>query len=145
MKFHSEVTINRPVKEVYRFTVSHKNLSKWIDGFEAYRAVKGRNRSKGSKAIHVYKDAAGKLEVNEEVLDLIPEKSFVTKLSHKNMDTRLEFRFLDQGNRTKIIADANVRLKPPIFNLFSFFMKSRMKEQQQADLRRLKHLLEASK
>lgn len=145
MKFSSEITIKRSVKEVYRYAVSHKNLGKWIDGFEAYRSIKGRNRGKGSQATHVYKDSAGKLEVHEEVIDLIPEKSFITRLTHKNMDTQLEFRFLDQGGSTKVITDTNVKLKPAVFNLFSLLMKGKMKKQQQADLRRLKNILEAAK
>lgn len=145
MKFSSEVIINRSTKEVYRFAVSHKNLSRWIDGFESYKSIKGRNRGKGSTATHIYKDSAGKLEVHEEVLDLVPEKSFKSRLSHKNMDTILEFRFLDQGSSTKVVTDTHVKLKPAVFNLFSFFMKGQMKKQQQTDLRRLKHLVEASK
>lgn len=145
MKFSSEVIINRSTKEVYRFAVSHKNLSRWKDGFESYRAIKGRNRGKGSTATHVYRDRAGKLEVYEEVLDIIPDKSFKSRLSHKNMDTIQELRFLDQGGSTKVITETHVKLKPAIFNLFSFFMKGQMQKQQLADLRRLKHLLEASK
>ena len=145
MKFSSEIEINRSVKDVFRFAVSHKNLSRWVDGFQAFKSVKGRNRNKGSKATHIYKDAAGILEVHEEVLDIIPEKSFKTSLSHKNMDTVLELKFLNYGGRTKVITDTNVKLKPAIFNLFSFLMKGQMKKQQQADLRRLKNAVEAMK
>ena len=145
MKFSSEVIINRSTKEVYRFAISHKNLSRWKDGFESYRATKGRNRGKGSTATLIYKDSAGKLEVHEEVLDIIPEKSFKSRLTHKNMDTIEEIRFLDQGGSTKVITDTHVKLKPAVFNLFSFFMKGQMQKQQMADLRRLKHVVEASK
>jgi len=143
MKFSSQVIIRRPIKEVYRFTVSHKNLSQWLDGFQAYKSIKGRNRGVGSQATHIYQDSAGKLEVHEEVLAVIPDKSFKSRLTHKNMDTTLEYRFLDQGDETKVVTDTHVKLKPAVFNLFSFFMKGQMKKQQQADLRKLKHLLEA--
>ena len=145
MKFSSEIEINRSVKEVYRFAVNSKNLSRWVDGFQTFKSVKGRNRNKGSKATHIYKDAAGTLEVHEEVLDIIPEKLFKTSLSHKNMDTVLELKFLNYGGRTKVITDTNVKLKPAVFNLFSFLMKGKMKQQQQADLRRLKNAIEAMK
>jgi len=111
MKFSSEIVVKRSVKEVYRFTVSHKNLSKWVDGFQSYKAIKGRNRGKGSTSTHVYQDSAGKLEVHEEVLEVVAEKSFKSRLTHKNMDTILELRFLDHGESTKVIADANVTLK----------------------------------
>lgn len=143
MKFSSEIIINSPTKEVFRYATSHKNLSRWLDGFQSFKATKGRNRGKGSTAILIYQDAAGKLEVNEEVLDVVPNKSFKTRLYHKNMDTVLELRFLDQGESTKVFTDTHVKLKPPIFNLFSFFMKGQMMKQQQGDLRRLKNAIEA--
>jgi uncharacterized protein YndB with AHSA1/START domain len=142
MKFSSNIEINRPVKEVYRFTVSPKNLSRWVDGFESFNPKKGRNRGKGSTATHIYRDSAGKLEVHEEVLDIKPEKYFKTHLSHKNMETDLEFKFLNLGDSTRVVTDTYVRLKPAIFNLFSFFMKGQMKKQQLADLRRLKNEVE---
>ncbi len=144
MNFISEIVINGPVKDVYRYTISHKNLSKWVNDFKSFQAVKGRNRGKGSTAIHIYEDSAGELKVNEEVLDLVTNKSFKTRLYHKNMDTVLEFRFLDHGTSTKVIADTRIKLKPPVFNLFSFFMKGGMKKQQQGDLRRLKNAIEGS-
>ena len=145
MKFSSETIIKRSVKEVFRFTISHKNLSKWVDGFQTYKSIKGRNRGIGSTATHIYKDSAGILEVHEEVLEIITGKSFKSRLSHKNMDTILSFRFLDHGDHTKLVVEAQVKLKPAIFNLFSFFMKGQMKKQQQADIRRLKHLIEGMK
>ena len=111
MKFSSEIEINRSVNDVFRYAVSHKNLSKWVDGFQAFKAVKGRNRNKGSQATHIYKDAAGILEVHEEVLDIIPEKLFKSSLSHKNMETILELKFLNHGGRTKVVTDTNVKLK----------------------------------
>ncbi len=145
MKFSSEIIINRSIKEVYRFTISHKNLSRWIDGFQAYKSTKGRNRGLGSEAVHIYQDSAGKLEVREEVLEINPEKNFKSRLTHKNMDTTLEFRFLDQGGSTKVVTDTYVKLKPAVFNLFSIFMKGQMKKQQMGDLRRLKNVVEAAK
>lgn len=142
MKFRSEIIINQPVNEVFRFATNYKNLSRWVDGFQSYKSTKGRNRGIGSTSIHVYKDSAGLLEVNEEVIEVQEDKLFKTRLSHKNMDTILSMRFLDQGNSTKVVTEAVVKLKPYIFNLFSFLMKGQMKKQQQADLRKLKNVIE---
>jgi polyketide cyclase/dehydrase/lipid transport protein len=145
MKFSSEIIINRSVQEVFRFTTSHKNLSRWVDGFQTFKSIKGRNRGEGSTATHIYQDSAGLLEVHEEVMEITSDKLFKSRLTHKNMDTILAFKFLNQGNSTKIITETKVRLKPAIFNLFSLFMKGQMKKQQQADLRKLKNVIEAGK
>ena len=145
MKFKSEIIINKPVNEVFRYTISPKNLSRWIDGFEKFKPVSGKPRHAGSIGMHIYNDKEGRLEVKEEILTIEPRKSIKSHLSHKNMETTLVFRFFDQGNSTKIIVDTRVRLKPFIFNLASPFVKSPMKKQQLADLTRLKKCLELQK
>ena len=142
MNFRSEITINKPVKEVFKYVINPKNLSKWVDGFEKFKPQKGKPRQLGSVGTHIYNDKDGKLEVREEVLANEPDKILKTHLSHKNMETTLTFRFLNQGDSTKLIAETKVRLKPFIFNLASPFVKTPMKKQQQADLDRLKKRLE---
>ncbi len=145
MKFRSEIIINKQIKEVYQFTINPKNLSRWVDGFEKYKLVSGKVRQVGSIGIQIYNDKEGKLEVHEEVLAHEPGKSLKTHLSHKNMETILDLHFLDQGNSTKLAAEAAVKLKPLVFNLMSPFVKNPMKKQQLADLKRLKHCIEQKK
>jgi hypothetical protein len=142
MKFRSEIIINKPLKDVFKYTINPKNLSNWVDGFEKFKPLSGKSWQVGSIGIQFYNDKEGKLEVREEVLAHESDKSLKTHLSHKNMETILEFRFLDQGDSTKLIAEAQVRLKPFLFNLFAPFVKTPMKKQQLADLKRLKNCLE---
>jgi len=145
MKFLSEIIINKSVKEVFQYTVNPKNLSRWVDGFEKFKPQSGKLRQVGSIGTHFYNDKEGKLEVREEVLAFETGKCFKTHLSHKNMETTLNFRFLNQGESTKIIVETYIRLKPLLFNLASPFVKNPMKKQQQADLTRLKKCLEPQK
>lgn len=142
MKFQSEIIIEKPVKDVYRFTINPKNLSRWVDSFEKFKPQSGKPRQVGSIGFHIYNDNEGILEVREEVLAHEPNKIFKTFMSHKNMETTLNFRFLDQGGSTKLIAEANARLKPMLFNLIAPFLKNTMRKQQLADLERLKACLE---
>ncbi len=145
MKFQSEIIINKPVKEVYQFTINPKNLPHWVDGFEKFKPLSGKARKVGSIGIHLYKDKEGKFEVREEVLSHEVGKSLKTQLSHKNMETTLNLRFLNQGDSTKLIAEVKVNLKPYLFNLAAPFVKGPMKKQQLTDLKRLKHCFEQKK
>lgn len=145
MKFQSEIIINKSVKEVFQYTVNPKNLSRWVDGFEKFKPLSGKVRQVGSVGTHIYNDKGGKLEVREEVLALESDKNLKTHLSHKNMETTLNFRFLNQGDSTKIIVETQIRLKPLLFNLASPFVKAPMKKQQQADLNRLKSCFDLQK
>ena len=145
MKFQSEIIINKSVKEVYNFTINPKNLSRWVDGFESFKQISGKSRKIGSVGIQIYYDNDGRLEVHEEVIEHQPGKNLKTYLSHKNMETTLNLRFLDQGKSTKLIAEVDVRLKPLLSNLTAPFVKTPMRKQQLADLKRLKRFLEQKK
>ena len=113
MKFQSEIIIHKPVREVFRYTLDPKNLSRWIEGFKKFKPLSGKARQVGSVGMHIYDDKEGKLEVREEILAIKAEKNLKTKLSHKNMETTLNFVFLDQGNNsTKLIAETNVLTLP---------------------------------
>ena len=47
MNFQSEIIINKPVREVFKYTLDIKNLSRWVDGFQKYKVVSGKARKPG--------------------------------------------------------------------------------------------------
>ena len=113
-----------------------------MDGFQRFKQLSGRQRQAGAKLILVFKDKAGELEVNEQVLEVTKGKLIRSELSHKNMRTQQNFRFLNQGGTCKVLVDTQVRLRPAVFNLFGFFVKGPMQKQQREDLQRLKQVIE---
>ena len=58
------------------------------------------------------------------------------------MSSKVRYRFLDRGDSTELVAENELSLKPALLNLFGFFLKGSMREQQAADLRTLKERLE---
>ena len=144
MNLHSTILIKASVNTVYQYTTDPRNLGKWVHGFKEYKSRKGRKRSTGSTAVQVFDDGGEILEIQEEVLSNVPNKEFVCHLSHKNMESEVTYRFLNQGDAiTKLQVSARVRLKPVLFNLFSIFVKGPMRRQQEEDLRRLKNCIES--
>ena len=142
MKFQSNILIKESVNKVYQYTVDPKNLKNWVHGFKQYKPQKGRRRTTGSTAVQVFDDGE-LMEVKEEVLSNVANKEFVCRLSHKNMESNVSYRFLNQGDAlTKLVVQTDVRLKPAIFNLFSLFVKGPMRKQQDDDLKRLKRVIE---
>jgi uncharacterized protein YndB with AHSA1/START domain len=144
MTFTTSVYIEKPLSDVYRYVVLEpKHMKNWVQGFDAYRVQTGRKRKTGSVATQVFNDDGHKTEVREEVLEIKPNQRFRCLLSHRNMLSEQDFQFLNQGDgRTKLLVETEVKLRPALFNLFSFFMKGPMRRQQQADLERLKSILE---
>lgn len=144
MKFSNRIEIDRPPREVYRYFVNPQNLKRWQANYERFRASKGGGkRPSGSRGIHVFKDVKGELEVEELVIKNVADREFEHRMTAKNMSSKVRYRFLDRGDCTEVVVDNELRLKPALLNLFGFFLRGSMRDQQAADLRSLKREVES--
>jgi len=145
MRFTSHIDIERPAAKVFAFVLHPDNMKHWVQGFRSYRPVKGRKRKSGSRAVQLFQEPDGKTtEVTEEVRKLVPGQLIELQLSHQNMDSEVVYRFLDQGEHTRLQVAVSTRLKPWAFSLLAPFVKGPMRNRQEQDLLRLKQHLEQS-
>ncbi len=142
MTIKTIIDIQEPVTKVFQGLLTPENMPKWIEGFEKLQPIKGKRPRKGSVSNHIFRDTKGKLIVMETVLNYEKDKKFEILLSHKNMETNQSFELHSQGDITRLILTTNTRLIPAFMGIFSIFMKSQMKKQQETDLRKFKKLLE---
>ena len=143
MTIKTVIDIRRPIAEVFKELVNPDNMPKWIEGFQKLEKVKGRRPRKGSISTQVHKDSKGRMELKEEILLFERNKTFEIRLSHKNMDTRQSYEFINQGkSMTRVILTTETRLIPAFIGIFSVFMKGGMRKQQEANLMRFKKLME---
>lgn len=145
MRFSTDIVIERSVSDVYQFVRQPNNMKHWVQGFQAFRPRKGTPRRPGSLAVQVFEEPDGKTtEVQEKVLQIQPNESIRLRLTHRNMDSSVHYRFLDLGEHTKLVVDVSTQLKPKLFFLLTPFVKGPMRRQQQQDLLRLKRYLETT-
>lgn len=144
MIFQTDIIINAPAETVFRFVTNTQNMSRWMEGFKRYESSAGKKRRAGGQGKLFYEDQAGVLEIQEKVLEMVRNRSIKTELSNKNMTTVLEYRMLNQGGVTKLLATTKVKLKPAVFNLFAFFVKGPMKKQQVREFAVLKKCIETA-
>ncbi|MEM7103061.1 MAG: SRPBCC family protein [Bacteroidota bacterium] len=143
MEINLDITINRPVAEVFDYFVAPKNLKNWVYDFNRFLPVKGKNRRKGDKAKHIFGKGKNKLEVVEEVLENKRHEVFEVFMSVKNMHSLNTYTFESlEDNSTRIMLHLDIKMKPAILNLVSPIMKGSFKSQQSRDLRKLKEVLE---
>jgi len=143
MKFETNITVKKPINDVYKYLVDPKNLKDWVDDFKQYNQKKGKRSKKGSIGTLVFEDKEGVLNVKEEIINAIPIEVFEISLNHENMESTVVNKFYDLGgNATKIIVYTKVKLKPYIANLFSPLVKREMRMKQLGDYKRLKYNLE---
>lgn len=143
MTIKTVIDIRRPVAEVFKELVNPDSMSNWIDGFIKLEKVKGRRPRRGSISNQIHKDSKGRMELREEVLLFERNKRFELRLSHKNMDTKQSYEFINQDkSMTRVILTTQIRLIPAFIGIFSVFMKGSMRRQQEKNLMQFKKLME---
>lgn len=143
MKTHSEIIINKPVKEVWDFFDNPENMKKWLRGFKSFEMISGNQGEPGARAKHVYEEKGRTIEVTEEITRRVPYEEFSGTLYHKYFMSYIENKFDDLGDgRTSIIVDSEIRFKSLPWNIMGAFMKKTIQERQDEDLKRLKEAVE---
>ena len=143
MLTQTTVIINRPIKEVWAFFKNPDTLKLWLGGFQRFEQVSGTPGTVGAKAKHYFLEKGKDLVMDEEIIEVIPEKKFVGTLSSPMMVNTVTNYFNDLGNnQTEYSLSSDTLFKGFFWKQIGPLMKSEFKKRQENDLQRLKQVLE---
>jgi len=143
MLTQSTVIINRPIKEVWDFFKDPNNLKLWLGGFQRFEQVSGEPGTIGAKAKHYFIERGKDLVLDEEILEVIPEKKFLGTLDSPMMVNTVTNYFNDLGNnKTEYSLSSDKQFKSFFWKQVGPLMKGEFKKRQEHDLQKLKQVLE---
>jgi len=143
MLTQSTVIINRPIKEVWDFFKDPNTLKLWLGGFQRYEQVSGTPGTVGAKAKHYFIERGKELVLDEEIIEVIPEKKFLGTLGSPMMVNTVTNYFNDLGNnKTEYSLSSDTQFKGFFWKQVGPLMKGEFKKRQQNDLQKLKQVLE---
>jgi len=144
MLTQSTVIINRPIKEVWAFFKDPNNLKLWLGGFQRYEQVSGTPGTVGAKAKHYFIERGKELVLDEEIIEVIPEKKFLGILGSPMMVNTVTNYFNDFGNdQTEYSLSSDTQFKGFFWKQVGPLMKGEFKKRQENDLQKLKQVLES--
>ena len=143
MLTQSTVIINRPIKDVWEFFKDPNNLKLWLGGFQRYEQVSGTPGTVGAKAKHYFIERGKELVLDEEIIEVIPEKKFLGTLGSPMMVNIVTNYFNDLGNnQTEYSLSSDTQFKGFFWKQVGPLVKGEFKKRQENDLRKLKQVLE---
>lgn len=143
MLTQSTVIINKPVKEVWDFFKDPNNLKLWLGGFQRFEHINGTPGTVGAKAKHYFLEKGKELVLEEEIIEEIPQKKFVSTLSSPMMVNTVTNYFNDLGNnQTEYSLSSDTQFKGFFWKQVGPLMKGEFKKRQENDLQTLKQVLE---
>lgn len=146
MLTESKVIINKPVGEVWAFLQNPDNLKLWISGFQKAEHVSGVPGTVGAKAKHYFLEKGKELVLEEEIIEVIPQKKFVGTLGSSMMVNSVTSYLTDLGNsQTEYYLSSDTQFKGFLWKQIGPLMKGEFKRRQEKDLQTLKLVLENGK
>lgn len=137
------IIINRPVREVWEFFQNPDNLKLWLSGFQKVEHVSGVPGTVGAKAKHYFLERGKELILDEEILEVIPEKKFVGTLGSSMMLNTVTNYFKDIGNgQTEYSISSDTQFKGFLWKQIGPLMKGEFKKRQERDMQTIKEVLE---
>ena len=112
-------------------------------GFQRFEAVSGTPATVGAKTKHYFLERGKELVLEEEIIEVIPEKKFVGTLGSSMMVNTVTNYFNDLRNgQTEYSLSSDTQFKGFFWKQVGPLMKGEFKKRQERNLQKLKQVLE---
>ncbi|MBX2835806.1 MAG: SRPBCC family protein [Gammaproteobacteria bacterium] len=147
MNCHSEVTINKPLQQVWDYCNNPDNLKLWLNDFVRYEQLTGDvNAPKiGDMANQTFDQNGKEFTMKEEIIAYDPPHHIKLLMTHKWFDMHIVNDFEELGpDQTKLIATADTIRTNWMMKIMMIFMpSSKMQKDHDQQINTLKNLIEA--
>ncbi len=140
--FQVQVTVNRPPAVAWKVFNDETRMGEWLIGFQSMDLIAGEKGAVGSRYRMVFIDEGETIEMEEEMLTVVPEKEFSFVLRNDFIEAEVMIRLEAADAGTLITSDnkvTGVGLIAPLMPLLVGSMQERQIEQYQL----LKGIIEA--
>ncbi len=138
----NSIEIRRPVEAVFAFVSDQRNSPQWQGSIQEARVTPDGPPTVGTKVTQVVSFLGVKLEPTGEITALEPNRSLSFKGRSGPASLEGTWRFEAVGEGTRL--SGTFQVEPGgLFKMAGPLFASQFKKQQEADLQRLKELLEA--
>ncbi len=142
IKFEVGVVINRPVEEVFAFTVNPENNTQWVSGIQESRLTSDGPVGKGSTGRQVVRFLGRRMEIDFLITEYEQDRRWSVKSTGGPVSFEQTTTYESDGGGTRLNTTMEGNAKG-FFKLADPLLGRMGKRQTEADVGNLKDLLEA--
>jgi len=147
MKLECEVTVNKPLQEVWDYSNNPDNLTLWLNDFVRYEHLTGdmANPQIGDTSNHTYDQNGSEFVMHETITAYDAPNHIKLFMTSKWFDMEIinNFEAIDP-NQTKLYAGAEFTRMNLMMKVIMFFSpKKKMRADHDRQINKLKELIEA--
>lgn len=140
-----EIEIDKPVYKSFQIFNDPFSLPMWVTGLKDMKIISGDLEKPGSRHLMIIEQYGEKIEIIETLTAYEENKIYAFDYDNQFMTGSLETKFLDQGNKTKLVITNTYSGKNVIHRAVLHLMHSKIEQEQINQYKKLKEVIETTK
>jgi uncharacterized membrane protein len=140
--YTTQITINKPVEEVFETFSNSENIKKWIPEIKSFEVINENIGKTGSSYKIVIENQGQDIEMNQRVIAYVKNEKLTLYLDAENMLKRDNYIFKEKNGNTVISVNTSCQSESYLMACMFPYFKGTFKEQDQAYLNDFKVFVE---
>lgn len=140
--YEAEVSVNKPINEVFEAFNNSENIKKWIPEVKTFEVVNNNPGKTGSVYKLVVENQGEEIAMTEKVMAYIPNEKVTLFFDAENMLKNDDYNFTEKDGVTTIVLTSSCRSDSYIMACLFPYFKGTFREQDQTYLNNFKAFVE---
>jgi len=140
--YTTQITINKPVEEVFETFSNSENIKKWIPEIKSFEVINENIGKTGSSYKIVIENQGQDIEMNQRVIAYVKNEKLTLYFDAENMLKRDNYIFKEKNGNTVISVNTSCQSESYLMACMFPYFKGTFKEQDQAYLNDFKVFVE---
>lgn len=140
--YSAEVSVNKPIEEVFAAFNNMENTKKWIPEIKSIDTIQTNHVKTGSIFKIVVDNNGEDINMTEKVITYIPNEKVTLFYDAENMLKTNDYIFTEKNGVTNIVLNATCQSDSYVMSCLFPYFKGTFKEQDQAYLNNFKSFVE---
>ena len=140
--YTTQITINKPVEEVFETFSNSENIKKWIPEIKSFEVINENIGKTGSSYKIVIENQGQNIEMTQKVIAYVKNEKLTLYFDAENMLKRDNYIFKEKNGNTVISVNTSCQSESYLMACMFPYFKGTFKEQDQAYLNDFKVLVE---
>ena len=140
--YTTQITINKPVEEVFETFSNSENIKKWIPEIKSFEVINENIGKIGSSYKIVIENQGQNIEMTQKVIAYVKNEKLTLYFDAENMLKRDNYIFKEKNGNTVISVNTSCQSESYLMACMFPYFKGTFKEQDQAYLNDFKVFVE---
>jgi uncharacterized membrane protein len=139
------VEIERPAADVFPYLSAPERRLEWMEKLVASEQLTGGESGIGTRFHDVFEDHGHRIEIDAEVVEWKPGERLATRLTSSGFESTARQRLEERDGRTRVEVEIETDYRSRVARIMAGVVTRQAQKQLEADLARLKRLVEAER